>query len=131
MKRRTWTRTGLPVMLLLTGGAIVNVAVAWACSVWVPLGSIKAFGVDADFDPINPSATTMGSGFGFHIEAWGHTNNQTGSWRCGWPAWSMLSKYIVSIDDVPATLGIDISRSAIRLPGWIKTDYDERRFVPY
>src|SRR5436190_180033 len=43
MKRRTWKRTLRMVLLLLTAGAILNVAVAWGCSFNAPSLAIRGF----------------------------------------------------------------------------------------
>src|SRR6267142_5639877 len=43
MKRRTCKRTLLMVLLLLTGGAIINVAVAWGCAVVLRSVSLERF----------------------------------------------------------------------------------------
>ncbi len=47
MKRRLLT---LALFLLL--GAVVNVAVAWGCALWVPSGERRQIWIDYEFDPI-------------------------------------------------------------------------------
>src|SRR5437867_11651155 len=73
----------LCVLLLL--GAIINVVVAWSCSLWSPI----VLGLTNLLPTSGWESQWTGVGFGLNITAFDVPHRQEQTWKSGWPARSL------------------------------------------
>lgn len=128
MKRLTWV-----ILICLQLGAILNIAVAWACALWSPISQPTILDNYSEIRalvrglPVNQHVvTSRGLGFGVvrFTSSWHVPGEPNAIWhiQSGWPCVALSGQ--ISVDREIA--------GALDIPRWLagKVDTPARRFLP-